>query len=170
MLSNSVMPLFNTKTLCFATAWLLAPLLLLTPSCTMPAPTATYTKLTPVLTVTAIEPCLPLWVERLGFEQTMEVPGDSGLVFVGLQGNGIEVMLQTRASLAADLPAVAAAPAGPAFLFLEVADLDAILPHLLDSDIAVADHVTFYGMREVTVQTAGGHFVTLAQPVAESTE
>lgn len=134
----------------------------------MAASPSNYTKMTPVLTVTAIEPCLPLWIDRLGFEQTIEVPGDDGLVFVALQGNGIEVMLQTRASLAADLPAVAAAPQGPAFLFMEVADLDAILPHLLESDIAVADHVTFYGMREVSVLTAGGHYVTLAQPVAES--
>lgn len=152
----------------FTPTWLLAPLLLLAPSCTMTAPTSNYKKITPVLTVTAIEPCLPLWIDRLGFEQTMEVPGDDGLVFVGLQGGGLEVMLQTRASLAADLPAVAAAPAGSAFLFLEVADLDLILPHLLESDIVVADHTTFYGMREVTLRTAGGHFVTLAQPVAES--
>jgi pimeloyl-ACP methyl ester carboxylesterase len=134
----------------------------------MPAPAANYQKITAVLTVTAIEPCLPLWVERLGFEQTMAVPGDDGLVFVALQGGGMELMLQTRASLATDLPAVAAAPTGPAFLFIEVADLDAILPHLLDSDIAVQDHLTFYGMREVTVLTAGGHFVTLAQPVTKS--
>ena len=33
-------------------------------------------KITPVLIAEKIEPVIPCWVDRLGFEKTVEVPGD----------------------------------------------------------------------------------------------
>ncbi len=129
-----------------------------------------FHKLTPILTVDSIEASLPFWIERVGFEQTMEVPGDDGLAFVALQGEGIEVMLQTRASLAADLPAVASAPGGASFLYLEVNDLESLMPRFTESEVAVPDRVTFYGMRELVLRSPGGHFLTLAQPVPSEGE
>ena len=39
-------------------------------------------KLAPVLVVDRIEPCLPFWVDRLGFEKTVEVPESDRLGFV----------------------------------------------------------------------------------------
>ena len=35
----------------------------------------TVKRITPVLFVQAIEPVLPFWVDALGFEKTIEVPG-----------------------------------------------------------------------------------------------
>jgi hypothetical protein len=52
-------------------------------------------KLTPVLMVDAIEPCLPLWVDRLGWNKTVEVPEGDRLGFVILEKDGAEVMYQT---------------------------------------------------------------------------
>ncbi len=55
--------------------------------------------LTPVITVERIEPCLGFW-EAVGFERTMEVPGDDGFGFAAVSQGGVEVMYQTDASLA----------------------------------------------------------------------
>jgi hypothetical protein len=36
-----------------------------------------FRKLSPVLIVDAIEPCLPFWTDRLGFAKVVEVPGSA---------------------------------------------------------------------------------------------
>ena len=56
-------------------------------------------KMTPVLYVEAIEPCLDLWVNRLGFAKTVEVPEGDKLGFVILNQGPIEIMYQSRASV-----------------------------------------------------------------------
>ena len=56
-------------------------------------------RLTPVLMVEAIEPCLPFWVDRLGFSKTVEVPHGDRLGFAILVRDGVELMYQTRASV-----------------------------------------------------------------------
>ena len=61
-------------------------------------------KLSPLLTVEAIEPCLSFWVERLGFAKTVEVPDGASLGFVILAKDGVEIMYQSRASVAKDIP------------------------------------------------------------------
>src|SRR6202171_1645902 len=60
-------------------------------------------KLTPVISVDQIEPSLPFWIERLGFQKTAEVPEKDKLGFVILIKGSVEVMYQTRASVAKDL-------------------------------------------------------------------
>ena len=67
-------------------------------------------KLTPNLIVDKIEDSLPFWVQRLGFEKTVEVPAGERLGFVILQRGDVELMLQSRASLAKDVPAIADGP------------------------------------------------------------
>src|SRR4051812_48646825 len=66
---------------------------------------ATLKSLTPVLIVDEVEPCAEFWTSRVGFEQTTQVPGDDGkVVFAILHKDGIELMYQTKASVAADSP------------------------------------------------------------------
>jgi uncharacterized glyoxalase superfamily protein PhnB len=122
-------------------------------------------KLTPVLFVEKIEPCLPFWVERLGFKKTVEVPEDDGLAFVILVRDQVEVMLQSRASLAKDIPALAQEPSR-SFLYIEVADLDAIVRQLEGADVVVPLRKTFYGNTEIGVRDPAGNVVTFAQPSA----
>ena len=59
----------------------------------------TTKKLTPVLMVDAIEPCLPLWVDRLGWTKTAEVPEGDKLGFVILAKDGVEFMYRLMKSL-----------------------------------------------------------------------
>ena len=123
-------------------------------------------RMTPILTVEAIEPSLLFWMEGLGFEKTNEVPQEDGtLGFVSLEREGIELMLQTRASVEADLPALAEEFArGPSVLFMEIDSLEGMEEKLLSlgGSIARPRRQTFYGADEIFVYSPGGHVVGLA--------
>jgi hypothetical protein len=121
----------------------------------------TMKRLTPVLMVEAIEPCLAFWA-ALGFERTAEVPDGDRLGFVILAKDGVELMYQTRASVQADVPAIAASPMGGTFLFLEVSDLDAVIAALGGTPVLFPRRKTFYGMDEIGVREPGGNPVTFA--------
>lgn len=123
-------------------------------------------KITPMLMVEAIEPCLPFW-ERLGFANVAEVPHGDGLGFVILVKDGAEVMYMTRASVADDMADLAESPMGGTMLFIEVSDLDAVIAALGDAPVTVARRQTFYGMDEIGVREPGGNSVTFAMPTAE---
>lgn len=122
-------------------------------------------QVTPVLFVENVEPCLEFW-ERLGFKRAMEVPDGTILAFAAVHKDGVEVMYQSIASAMKDPSATAATKqsvASSAFLYVEVADLDAILAGLKGTKLEVAKHTTFYGATEIVVRDPGGHFVTFAQ-------
>ena len=121
-------------------------------------------KLTPVLYVEAIEPCLPFWVERLGFTKTVEVPAGDDLGFVVLVKDAVEVMLQSRASVEGDVPALATGPftATGVALYLEVADLAEVRDALRGSDVLDPERTTLYGATEIWVRAPGGFVVAFA--------
>jgi len=123
-------------------------------------------RITPVMFVKEIEPVLPFWVDKLGFTKTIEVPHESKLGFVALQKGSTEVMYQTYASVAEDMPLMAEIRKGPTFLYIEVDNLDVVLAALKGEKIVQPERTAFYGMREVGFQEPGGHYVTFAQAVA----
>jgi uncharacterized glyoxalase superfamily protein PhnB len=120
-------------------------------------------RLTPVLYVEEIEPVLPFWMDRLGFEKTAELAEGDRLGFVILERGGVQVMYQTRASVAADVPALADSPMGGSFLFIEVEDADAIERALAGVPYVVPRRQTFYGADEIIVREPAGNVVTFAQ-------
>ncbi len=127
-------------------------------------------KVTPLITVEEIEPCLPFWTEALGFELTASVPHGDVLGFAMLHKGDVELMYQTRASIDADLGAsgapegLAAELAGStATLFAEVEDLDAVIEALGEgADVVVPRRQTFYGMDEIFVRAPCGTLVGFA--------
>lgn len=129
--------------------------------------TPTVVRLTPVLLVDHIEPCLPFWTDRLGLAKVAEVPGPDGRPqFAMLSGNGVEVMYQTWLSVAAESAAAAATPKGHSTaLFVEVADINAVDAAMTGVPRVVDRHQTFYGMDEFTVREPGGALVTFAMKV-----
>lgn len=120
-------------------------------------------KLTPVLMVEAIEPVLDFWVQRLGFARTTEVPHEDHLGFVILERDGIEIMYQTKASVAADIAPLTSSPMKGSFLFFQVDDLDAIEKALKGIAPVVPRRKTFYGADELIVREPAGNIVTFAQ-------
>lgn len=122
-------------------------------------------KLSPVIMVDAIEPCLPFW-ERLGFARTAEVPEGDALGFVILAKDGVEVMYQTLDSVAKDAPGLVSRARGHgAALFIEVSDVAAVERAMAGVEVVVPRRQTFYGMDEIGVREPGGHVVMFAQPV-----
>lgn len=123
-------------------------------------------KITAVLIVEAIEPCLGFWVDRLGFEKTVEVPEGDRLGFVILQKDGTELMLQTRESVAKDVPQMAAALTGQGIgLFIEVPNFDDLLAKAAGLEVVMPERLAFYGMREIVVREPGGFAVCFASRV-----
>jgi uncharacterized glyoxalase superfamily protein PhnB len=121
-------------------------------------------KLTPVILVEEIEPCLPFWTDRLGFEVTTTVPEGDKLGFAILAAGGVEVMYQSRASVAADIPELARDPFGSRTnLFIEVASLEALLPRVQGAPVVVPRRKTFYGSEEIGLRAPCGTIVILAE-------
>lgn len=120
-------------------------------------------KITPLLYVEEIEPVLGFWMDRLGFEKTVEVPEGERLGFVILRRGAVELMYQTRASVQADVAPLADAPMRGSFLFIEVDDLDEVERALEGVDPVVPRRTTFYGADELIVREPAGNAVTFAK-------
>jgi len=128
---------------------------------------ATLKSLTPVLIVDEVEPCARFWTEKIGFEQTNQVPGPDGkLVFAILQKDGIELMYQTRASVAEDSPDQKGELTGHStalfFTVPSMADLDALEAATKDAPSVKPRHQTFYGSTEFYIREPGGNAVGFA--------
>ncbi len=124
-------------------------------------------KLTPVLVVERIEPCLDFWIDRLGFEKTVEVPEENGLGFVILARGNVEVMYQSRESVRKDIPALAETISGvpsSIALFIEVSDIDDVERRLAGLELVFPRRSTFYGTTEVGVREPSGNLIVFAQP------
>jgi hypothetical protein len=122
------------------------------------------TKVTPVRIVDRIEPCLPFWCDSLGYQKTAEVPHDGALGFVLLENAAGEIMLQSRASLAADIADVAALDPHTV-LFIEVRSLEQARKATASARVLVDERTTFYGMRETVVVDPAGTVVVFAEKV-----
>jgi uncharacterized glyoxalase superfamily protein PhnB len=125
----------------------------------------TVKKITTVLAVESVQPSLDFWQGRLGFECTVTVPHEDTIGFAILVKDGVELMLQSVASILADLGSATGEINGrSAALFMEVEDLAAVEKALGDYPVEMARRTTFYGMHEIGVREPGGHFVIFAQP------
>ena len=119
-------------------------------------------KLTPNLIVDSVEDCLRFWVDRLGFEKTVEVPEGDRLGFVILKHGEVELMLQSRASLEKDMAQVAGG-AHRSMLYCEVPSLAPIRKALGNWPHAAPERTTFYGARELIVVDPAGNTVCFAE-------
>ncbi len=120
-------------------------------------------KLTPVLIVEEIEPSLPFWVERMGFQLVAEVPHNDKVGFVILARDNAELMLQTVESVKADAAVLAPRTLDAnTTLFVEVDDFEETVQRLSGFPVAMAERTTFYGMREIGVRAPSGHVVIFA--------
>jgi len=121
-------------------------------------------KITPVLFVAEIEPCVKFWTRQLGFRKTVEVPDGDKLAFVILVKDNVELMYQSYASADKDVPAMASiVRKGPAFLYIEVENLDAVKSAIRGAEVVIPERTTFYGAREIGIKDPAGHYLTFAQ-------
>jgi hypothetical protein len=131
-----------------------------------------FRKATPVLIVERIEPVLSFWA-KLGVEPGVQVADESAkdgrLGFAILATDGIEVMYQTVASIAADT--VASASDKNAFrtepqqatLYVEVQDLASVEGRLQGERLIMPRRKTFYGATEVGFADPAGNIVIFSE-------
>jgi len=122
-------------------------------------------KITPVLIVESVEKSLAFWIDRIGFQKTVDVPADDGIAFVILVRDGAELMLQSIASVRRDEHKFIPQSGNSAAIFIEVDDFGDIRTRLEGYPIVMPERVTFYQMREIGVFEPGGHTVIFAAKV-----
>jgi len=118
-------------------------------------------KLTTLLVVDSIEPCLTTW-QALGYEIAVRVPETGTLGFVILAGPAGELMLQTRTSLKEDLPAVLALEPSH-LLYGDVTSLADAQKALPQARVLVPKRKTFYGANEIWFELSEGLVLGLAE-------
>jgi hypothetical protein len=117
--------------------------------------------LTPILLVDQIETCIPFWT-RLGFEQIIAVPEGGWLGFVMLRNGPVEIMYQSRTSIAKDIPIMSEFPSSHV-MYIRVTSLDEIIEKLGVADVVQPKRVTFYGATECWVREPGGNVIGFAE-------
>ena len=121
-------------------------------------------KITPVLFVEDVEPCVKFWVDRFGFEKTAEVPDGEHLAFAMLQKGNVELMYQSFASADKDIAAISqVVRKGPTFLYVEVDNLEETINVVKGAEVVMPKRKTFYGSTEIGIKDPAGHFVTFAE-------
>ena len=113
------------------------------------------------LIVPAIEDCLPFYVDRLGFDKTVEVPHGDKIGFVILKRGELELMMQSRASLAEDIAGLGK-DSFRAALYIETDKLAPIRKALADWPRVIPERTTLYGAREIIVRDPAGNVVAFA--------
>ena len=83
--------------------------------------------------------------------------------FLILEKDGVQIMYQTKASVAADIEPLAKSPMKGTFLFIEVDDINAVEKALKGVTPVVPRRKTFYGADELIVREPAGNVVTFAE-------
>jgi uncharacterized glyoxalase superfamily protein PhnB len=121
-------------------------------------------KITAVLLVDEVEPCISFWVDRLGFQKIIEVPEGNKIAFVILQKGNVELMYQTFDSVKKDDPnRVDVMRKGATFLYVEVSNIDETIAALKGVPVVMPLRTTFYGAKEIGVKDPGNHIITFAE-------
>jgi uncharacterized glyoxalase superfamily protein PhnB len=122
-------------------------------------------KSTPIFHVREVESGIKFWTERFGFKVTIEVPEGDHIGFAALDNGSVELMYQTYSGMKADPsnPLANEVEKGPSFIFIEVANINAVIAALKGAEMVQGLHETFYGAKEVIAREPGGHYVIFSQ-------
>jgi hypothetical protein len=121
------------------------------------------TRATPVLFVDAVEPTRDFFT-KLGFTVMFDVPEGDRLGFVGLEKDGVQVMVETRGNKnEGDAIREISRSSRGSVVFIEVDHLDSVITTLATEKAIVERHTTFYGADEISFMEPGGHVVTFAR-------
>jgi uncharacterized glyoxalase superfamily protein PhnB len=134
-----------------------------------------YKKITANIIVSSANETLDFYEEVLGFILVMAVPEGSQQIITArdaatppgiaiIRRDDVELMLQSRKSLAKELPSLATSSVGTSFtLYIQVDDLDALYKDIKDKAAIIEDlHATFYGAREFCIRDVDGRILTFA--------
>ena len=125
---------------------------------------------TPVLIVERVEPTRDFFHKRLGWPVLMEVPHGETIGFAQVELGPVEIMIQTRASVAEDLNvAPESVKLSNTTLYIEIDDVEQVVSVLEGLDVVVPLRKTWYGMHEISVREPGGNIIGFASKLPTPT-
>ncbi len=125
---------------------------------------------TPVLVVDRVEPTRDFFHKRLGWPVLMEVPHGESVGFAQVELGPVEIMIQTRASVAEDLSVpLESVKLSNTTLYIEIDDVEQVVPVLEGLDVVVPLRKTWYGMHEISVREPGGNVIGFASKLPTPT-
>jgi uncharacterized glyoxalase superfamily protein PhnB len=124
-------------------------------------------KMIPNLMVEDVNSTIVFYRDVLGFELLTTVPEAGQFNWAMMRRDGVEIMFQTRTSLAEEVPVLGDRAMGGALTFYtEVEDVQSLYTDLLGKVAIVQDmHKTFYGTREFAIQDCNGFVLAFAEAV-----
>jgi hypothetical protein len=126
-----------------------------------------FTTLTPVLVVAQVEPTRAFFCDRLGFAGITDVEHEGSLGFSIVQRDGVTIMIQSDASLRADAGENYVPGPYKAALYIDVGDIEALVPEIVDADVVLPLRRTPYGMHEMGVREPGGNVIVFATRLSD---
>jgi uncharacterized glyoxalase superfamily protein PhnB len=134
-----------------------------------------YKKITANIIVSNVNESLDFYEKILGFSLVMAVlegsqqvvtirDASTPLGFATIRRDDVKLMLQSRKSLAKELPSLAASPVGTSFtLYIQADGIEALYKEIKDKAAIIEDlHTTFYDAREFCIRDSGGCVLTFA--------
>jgi uncharacterized glyoxalase superfamily protein PhnB len=123
-----------------------------------------FSKVTAVMVVQAVQPCIDFWQGKLGFEVKTTVPEGDEVGFAILARDDVEIMYQSVASVAKDNASILeGANTLRTVLYFEVDELEEIERRLAGVTRLFERRRTFYGSEEICVPDPSGNVVVFSR-------
>ena len=122
-------------------------------------------ELVPNMMVPSVDDAIRYYRDTLGFELAMANPSEAPHEWAMLSHGGVSVMLQSRDSLVAELPAFAdRAPGAGCTFFITMQGVEDYHRRVKDSaHVLVEPHKTPYGATEFVVEDPNGYVLYFAE-------
>jgi PhnB protein len=132
-----------------------------------------YRRVTPCLTVQGAAKALEFYAATFGATERMRTPGPDGtIVHAEIQiGDSVLIVADESPALGTKAPPPGGLPGSPAFLFVYVEDVDAVIARAaeLGASVQRAAENQFYGDRDGYIIDPFGHGWTIASHVEDVT-
>lgn len=122
-------------------------------------------KLTPNLIVNDVNKTIEFYKNVLGFEVAVTVPESGQFDWAMIKCGGVELMFQSKASAAKELPEFGKQPIGGSLLlYIDVADVASLCTKVKAKAKIKKDlYDTFYGTKEFAMYDQDGYLLVFAQ-------
>ncbi len=126
--------------------------------------------LTPNLMVDDVNETIDWYAENLGFKRIMSVPEEGRFQWAMIGRDGVNLMLQTRESIAEEDAELGNMPIGGSLsFFVRMNGLEALYDNITHKQAVIKPpYKTFYGMMEMMVKDCNGYYLTFAEEVPGS--
>ena len=132
-----------------------------------------YRRVTPCLTVQGAAKALEFYAAVFGATERMRTPGPGGTIVHAeiLIGDSVVIIADEDPNQGTKAPPPGGLPGSPAFLFIYVEDVDAVIAHAVELGASLQRPATtqFYGDRDGYITDPFGHGWTIASHVEDVT-